>query len=197
MAEKALASLSAPGRKVAGRLGLALFTLVLAFAAHAAPPKKNPSWADLTPAQQQTLQPLAGEWDTLDPARRTKWIGIAKRYPAMSEIEQKRVQTRMSDWVKLTPDQRRVAREQFRKIGKLPPAKREVVTQQWEEYQQLPPDVKKNLAAETKKKTEKIEPRSRAKTAQAKKSTTAPPPVVPAPVVPAPALSSVVPTSAN
>jgi len=192
MAEEALTSLSASGRKFAGRLGLALVTLVFACASFAAPPKKNPSWADLTPAQQQTLQPLAGEWDTLDAARRSKWIGIAKRYPAMSEIEQKRVQTRMADWVKLTPDQRRVAREQYRKIGKLPADKRDVVTQQWEEYQQLPADVKKNLAAETKKKADKIEPRSRTKTAQAKK-----PPVVAPPVVPAPALSSVVPTSAN
>jgi hypothetical protein len=194
MAEETLASLSASGRHVARRLSLVFFALVFACASHAAAPKKNPSWAELTPAQQQTLQPLAGEWDTLDAARRVKWIGIAKRYPAMSEIEQKRVQTRMSDWVKLTPDQRRVAREQFRKIGKLPTARREVVTQQWEEYQQLPADVKKNLAAETKKKTEKIEPRSRAKTAQAKKQK---PPAVTAPVAPAPALSSVVPTSLN
>ena len=192
MAEEALASLNPLRSGVAGRLAVALFALAFACASHAAPPKKNPSWADLTPAQQQTLHPLAGEWGTLDAARRTKWIGIAKRYPAMTETEQKRVQTRMADWVKLTPDQRRDAREQYRKIGKLPPAKREVVTQQWAEYQQLPADVKRNLAAETKKKTEKIEPRSRAKTAQAKK-----PPVIVEPHVPAPALSSVIPTSAN
>ena len=192
MAEEALAPLSAWGRGIASRLGFALFGLVFALASFAAPPRKNPSWAELTPAQQQTLQPLAGEWDTLDAARRSKWLGIAKRYPAMSEIEQKRVQTRMSDWVKLTPDQRRVAREQYRKIGKLPPGKREAVTQQWEEYRQLPADVKKNLAAETKKKTEKIEPRSRAKTAQART-----PPVTAPPGTPAPALSSVIPTSTN
>ena len=192
MAEKALASLSAFCRGTAGRITVALFALAFACASHAAPPRKNPAWTDLTPEQQQTLQPLAGEWNTLDASRRTKWIGIAKRYPAMTEIEQKRVQTRMADWVKLTPDQRRGAREQFRKIGKLPPGKREVVTQQWEEYQQLPADVKKNLATETKKKTEKMEPRSRSKTVQAKK-----PPVTPEPPAPSPALSSVIPTSAN
>lgn len=192
MAEEALAALSASCRGVAARLTIGLFALAFACASHAAPPKKNPAWTDLTPEQQQTLRPLAGEWNTLDASRRTKWIGIAKRYPAMTETEQKRVQTRMADWVKLTPDQRSVAREQYRKIGKLPPGKREIVTQQWEEYQQLPADVKKNLAAETKKKTEKIEPRSRAKTAQAKK-----PPVVPEIQVPSPAFSSVIPTSAN
>lgn len=192
MAEEALAPLSPARRGIAVRLTAALFALAFACASHAAPPKKNPAWTDLAPEQQQTLQPLAGEWNSLDASRRSKWIGIAKRYPAMTEIEQKRVQTRMSDWVKLTPDQRRVAREQYRKIGKLAPAKRETVTQQWEEYQQLPADVKKNLAAESKKKTEKIEPRSRAKTAKARK-----PPVIAEPQIPAPALSSVNPASAN
>lgn len=174
------------------RLSIFLLALFLSCAAFAAPPKQNPAWADLTPEQQQTLAPLAGEWNTLDPARRSKWIGIAKRYPGMTETEQKRVQTRMADWVKLTPDQRRDAREQYRKIGKLPPGKRDVVSQQWEEYQQLPEAVKKNLAVESKKKNDKIEPRSRAKTAQAKK-----PPAVVEPPPPAPAASTAIPTSAN
>ena len=192
MAEEALAPLSPASLGIAVRLTAALLALAFACASHAAPPKKNPAWTDLTPEQQQTLQPLAGEWNALDASRRTKWIGIAKRYPAMTEIEQKRVQTRMTDWVKLTPDQRREAREQYRKIGKLPPAKREEVSQQWAEYQQLPADVKKNLAAETKKKPDKIEPRSRAKTAQAKK-----PPAVSDPQGPAPALSSAIPAPPN
>ena len=194
MAEKALAALSTR-RAPASRLrqaALALFAFLFACASVAAPPKKNPAWTDLTPEQQQTLQPLAGEWNSLDAAKRGKWIGIAKRYPAMTEIEQKRVQTRMSDWVKLSPDQRREAREQFRKIGKLPPGKREVVSQHWEEYQLLPADVKRTLAAESKKKPESIEPRGRAKTAQSKK-----PPVTAEPHTPSPAMSSVIPTSAN
>jgi hypothetical protein len=193
MAEKAGAALNL--RRMPGwvrQAALGLFALVFACASFAAPPKKNPAWTDLTPEQQQTLQPLAGEWGSMDAPRKVKWIGIAKRYPAMTEVEQKRVQTRMSDWVKLSPDQRREAREQFRKIGKLPPGKREVVSQHWEEYQQLPADVKRNLAAESKKKTEKLEPRSRAKTAQSKK-----PPVTAEPHSPAPAMSSVIPTSAN
>jgi hypothetical protein len=155
----------------------------------ASPAKKNPSWSDLTPEQQQTLSPLAGEWNSLDAQRRGKWLGIANRYPAMSPVEQKRVQDRMAAWVKLTPDQRRNAREQYRKIGKLPPAKREVVSQQWEEYQQLPPEVKKNLAAENSKKAEKLEPRKRTKTAQGKKPAATPEPSL--------SPSSVIPTSAN
>ena len=189
MAQKALPALNLirPSfRHWAAGCIAALFCCV-AFAA--GPAKKNPSWTDLSPEQQQTLSPLASEWNTLEPSRRTKWLGIAKRYPAMTPTEQKRVQDRMAAWVKLTPDQRRDAREQYRKIGKLPPAKREVVSQQWEEYQQLPPEVKKNLAAESKKKAEKLEPRKRTKTAQG-----SPPPATPEPAL---SPSSVIPTSAN
>jgi len=196
VAEEALAPLNSFGPCGAAgfgrRVSVALLALFLSCAALAAPPKKNPSWSDLTPEQQQTLQPLAAEWSSLDATRRAKWIGIAKRYPGMTAAEQKRVQTRMSAWVKLTPDQRRNAREQYRKIGKLPPGKREVVSQQWEEYQQLPEAVKKNLAVESKKKADKIEPRRRAKTAQAKK-----PPAAAEPHGPAPALSATIPISAN
>lgn len=208
MAEEALAALTAAAHRFRGpwiRAVLATLALAFACAAGATPPKKSPGWNELTPEQQQTLQPLAGEWETLDASRRSKWIGIAKRYPSMSANEQQRVQTRMADWVKLTPDQRRSAREQFRKIGKLPPEKRESVNQQWEEYQQLPADVKKNLAAENaKKKTEKLEPRNRSAAAKAKKppAEVARPAAPPAPA-PAPASaqssapSTVVPTKAN
>ena len=193
MAEEALPSLKNFGFLRAGsarRFAVALCAVLFCCASLAAPPaKKSPSWSDLTPAQQQTLKPLAQDWDSLDPPRRTKWVGIANRYPAMTPTEQKRVQDRMAAWVKLTPDQRREAREQYRKIVKLPPAKRDVVSQQWEEYQQLPLEVKKNLAAETKKKVDKIEPRSRTKTAQGKKP--------PAPTEPQLSPSSVIPTSAN
>ena len=49
-------------------------------------PKKpaRPAWTELTPAQQQVLAPLAGEWDKLDATRRKKWVAIAKNYPKMT-----------------------------------------------------------------------------------------------------------------
>lgn len=174
-------------RRSLSRLGFVLFTVTFACAAlAAAPAKKNPSWSELTPEQQQILKPLAGEWDTLETSSRTKWLGIAKRYPKMTPTGQKRVQSRMSDWVKLTPDQRRNAREQYRKIGKLPPDKREEFSQQWEEYQQLPDDVKKRLAAEQHRKTVQSAPKQREKAANSAK-----PPTRPAPP-PATALSPTV-----
>lgn len=120
--------------------------LMLAFAATAAvaaPKDKGPQWASLNADQQQALAPLAGEWDKLSQQHKAKWLGIAKRYPAMQPEEQKRVQERMQKWTKLTPEQRWQAREQYRSIGKMAPDRREELRRYWAEYQALPPHEKR------------------------------------------------------
>ena len=105
----------------------ALLVLALCLAAGAAGAQTSkvkggkPAWAELTVEQQHTLAPLKADWESLDPDRRRKWIGIAKRYPGMKPQEQERVQRRMQAWAKLTPEQ-------------------------WAEYQALPPSERQNLA---------------------------------------------------
>jgi hypothetical protein len=121
-------------------------TLLLALAgtaAVAAPKDRGPQWASLNGDQQQALAPLAGEWDKLSKPHKTKWLGIAKRYPAMKPDEQKRVQTRMQKWAKLTPQQRDQAREQYRSLAKISPDRREELRRHWAEYQALPPHEKR------------------------------------------------------
>ncbi len=104
----------------------------------------KPRWADLTLAQQQALAPLAPEWDKLDSFRKKKWLAIGNRYATMKPNEQQRVQERMRDWVKLTPEQRRIARENYARARKLG---RDQKSAHWEEYQQLSEEQKKKLAA--------------------------------------------------
>ena len=118
-------------------LGLALTSAI------GAPKEKGPAWASLTADQQQVLAPLAGEWSKLARDQKTKWLGIAKRYPAMTPLGQKRVQGRMQRWAKLTPEQRWQAREQYRSIGKAAPSRREELRSYWAEYQALPPHEKR------------------------------------------------------
>lgn len=103
----------------------------------------RPLWVELTPAQQQALAPLAGEWDKMDGFRKKKWLAIGNKYAAMKPDEQQRVQERMRDWVKLTPEQRRIARESYARARKLGPDKK---SEEWERYQQLPDEQKKKLA---------------------------------------------------
>ncbi|RJF98830.1 DUF3106 domain-containing protein [Noviherbaspirillum saxi] len=134
------------------------------------PNASKPLWADLTPAQQQALAPLAGEWDRLDVFRKNKWLAIGNKYASMKPDEQQRVQERMHDWVKLTPEQRRLARESYTRTKQLGPDKK---TAEWEQYQQLPDEQKRKLAeaAAAKKKITTLP----SPAAQGKASQTIPP----------------------
>jgi hypothetical protein len=136
------------GKLVGRQLMRALIAAILLFAlaatgAVAAPKDRGPQWASLNVGQQQALAPLAGEWNKLSKPHKTKWLGIAKRYPAMKSEEQKRVQTRMQKWAKLTPQERDQAREQYRSIGKVAPDRREELRRYWAQYQALPPHEKR------------------------------------------------------
>jgi hypothetical protein len=147
-------------------LRAALLALALAFAAGAAaqaPEKPKPAakaaktqtrlaWAELTADQQMILAPLKADWESLEPERRRKWIGIAKRYPTMKVAEQERITRRMQRWAMLSPEQRRQARETYKQIVKVPPEKRGNLRDQWAEYQQLPPQERENLIAEPRRK---------------------------------------------
>lgn len=109
-------------------------------------PQARPVWAELTADQQMILAPLKADWESLEPERRRKWIGVAKRYPTMKIEEQERMQRRMQAWAKLSPEQRRQARENYRRIVKAPPEKRDKLREAWAEYQALPPAERQNLA---------------------------------------------------
>lgn len=101
--------------------------------AKAKAPSRLP-WAELTAEQQQILAPLKADWDSLDLERKRKWLGIAKRYPKMTVKGQERVQRRMQAWAKLTPEQRRQARETYKRLVKSP-EKKQALREQWAEYQ--------------------------------------------------------------
>lgn len=104
----------------------------------------RPLWNELTPTQQQALAPLASEWDKLDNFRKHKWLAIGNKFTKMTPEEQQRIQERMRDWVTLTPEQRRVARESYVRTKKLDSDQKSA---HWEKYQQLSEEQKKKLAA--------------------------------------------------
>jgi hypothetical protein len=106
----------------------------------------KPLWRSLTPAQQLALQPLQAEWDQMDGVRKQKWLQLANRFATMKPEEQQRVQVRMREWAKLTPQQRELARETYARARRIAPDQK---TASWENYQQLTDDQKKQLAAST------------------------------------------------
>ena len=139
-AQPAASSPAQPGAVVAAKP---------AAGAPAKPASNKVQWKELSPPQQVALDPLKAEWDHMEGVRKQKWLEIANRYSSMKPDEQQRVQERMRDWLKLTPEERRVARENYtlsKKIGK------DQKSAQWEQYQQLPEEEKRKLAADAAKK---------------------------------------------
>ncbi len=121
-------------------------------AAQAQTAKQAPAWSELTLAQQHILAPLEAEWDTFDPPRKRKWLGIARRYPKMKREEQERLQRRMREWVSLTPAQRQAARDKYREFEQLPPQERQAVKKKWDEYKEARAAEESRKAAEDAQK---------------------------------------------
>jgi hypothetical protein len=107
------------------------------------------AWSRLTSAEHIALAPFEAQWDSFSDERKRKWIKIASRYPKMSPDAQKRLHDRMSEWVRMTPDQRRVARENYQVSKELP---RETRQNAWKAYQELSPEQKEKLAASERKR---------------------------------------------
>ena len=108
----------------------------------------KPLWRELTPAQQLALEPLRPEWDTIDGVRKKKWLALSRRFGSMNPAEQARVHERMRQWMRLTPEQRNLARENFNKARKLAPGDKAAT---WESYKQLTPVEKQRLAQSARK----------------------------------------------
>lgn len=107
----------------------------------------GPTWTELTPAQQQSLKPLATYWNTISEAQKRKWLEISKNYATLAPDDQKTLHSRMNEWVALSPQQRAQARLNFAKTKELslqltPDEKKE----KWKAYQALSPEEKAGLA---------------------------------------------------
>ncbi|MFC0402720.1 DUF3106 domain-containing protein [Paraburkholderia rhizosphaerae] len=102
------------------------------------------AWSRLTNAEHIALAPFASQWDTFSDARKRKWLKIAARYPKMSPEAQKHLHEQMTEWVRMTPEQHRIARENYQISKGL---SRETRQNAWKAYQELPEEQKERLAA--------------------------------------------------
>jgi len=109
----------------------------------------GPAWADLTPAQRQSLQPLAAQWPGMTEAHKRKWLALSSNYPRMPAAEQAKLHSRMTEWAALTPQQRSQARLNFADTKQLSPDDKKA---KWQAYQSLSPEEKQKLAARAQPK---------------------------------------------
>ena len=101
-------------------------------------------WAELKPAQQASLKPLEHEWPTIEAGRKQKWLELSAGFPKMTSAEQARVQERMAEWARLTPQERGQARLNFQEAKQVPVEDRR---ERWNAYQSLSPEEKQKFAA--------------------------------------------------
>ena len=127
----------------------------------------KPLWRDLSSSQQVALAPLEPQWDRMEGLRKRKWIEMSAKFASMPSLEQQRVHERMRQWMRLTPEQRERARENYSKTSRLAQGDKAA---DWENYKQLSADEKRNLA----------------RTATARKPAPAAVPEAPALIVPMP-----------
>jgi hypothetical protein len=102
----------------------------------------GPKWVELSPTQQNILQPLQNLWPTLEEHRKRKWLAIAKNFPMLSPQAQATAQERMREWAALTPSQRYQARLHFTQSQQL---SNDEKLAKWEEYQSLNEEEKNKL----------------------------------------------------
>lgn len=102
----------------------------------------KPTWQDLTPAQQQSLKPLAANWGGIGEGQKRKWLALSKNYPSLPAPEQAKIHSRMTEWVSLTQEQRTQARLNFAETKKLSPSEKNA---NWQAYQALSPEDRQKL----------------------------------------------------
>lgn len=145
--------LTGPASTLAGIAAVALLVCGLVSGRHAlaqksarpavAAPADGPAWSSLTPAQRAALAPLQNDWQGIEAPRKQKWLDLAARMPAMPAEERLRIQDRMSEWARMTPEERGRARLQFQEARQISPQQRQA---RWDAYLALPAEERRALA---------------------------------------------------
>ncbi len=129
--------------RLCASLLLACLTVIGAAHAQSLPGTGPVAWNKLSAAQRSVLTPLERDWSTISPSQQQKWAELAIRFPALPADERGRVQQRIAEWSRLTPQERASARLNFQEARQLSPQERQ---QQWDTYRALPADQRRALA---------------------------------------------------
>ncbi len=100
-------------------------------------PLVQPLWSDLDPAQRAVLAPFETQWNGWSAAEKRSWVRLADRFPKMSSQARERAEGRIREWAALSPEQRRLARQNYRLARRLAPDERQA---QWERYREMTPE---------------------------------------------------------
>lgn len=100
-------------------------------------------WSSLSAGQRSALGPLERDWGSMSPAQQQKWLEVANRYPKLPADERARLTQRMTDWARLSPQDRARARLNYQEARQASRGDRQ---QYWAEYNALPAEQRRALA---------------------------------------------------
>ncbi len=107
-------------------------------------PLAQPLWSDLSPKQREVLAPFERQWNALPSTSKRAWVKLADRVPKMRAADREKALKRIREWALLTPEQRRLARNNYRLAKTLD---REEISADWEQYSQMTPEQRAVLRA--------------------------------------------------
>jgi Protein of unknown function (DUF3106) len=82
----------------------------------------EPLWTDLNGQQRSVLEPFGAQWNTWSAQEKRVWVSLANKFPQYTPAQQSKAKQRIKDWAALTPEQRRLARSNYRMANQLPKA---------------------------------------------------------------------------
>ncbi len=82
----------------------------------------EPLWTDLNGPQRSVLEPFGAQWNTWSSQEKRIWVSLANKFPQYTPAQQAKAKQRIKDWAALTPEQRRLARSNYRMANQLPKA---------------------------------------------------------------------------
>ncbi len=107
--------------------------LILASLATLAYAAGDREWHRLTAAQQEALMPLASIWAELPAGQRETLLKLGSGYDGLDASGRQRFHRRLLQWTLLTPEQRRLARENYKRLLDMPAAQQARIRQRWQQ----------------------------------------------------------------
>lgn len=107
-------------------------------------PLAQPLWSELNARQREILAPLEPQWNALPSTSKKAWVKLAERVPKMRGADREKALERIREWASLTPEQRRLARNNYRLARKL---ERDEIGADWEQYSRMTPEQQAVLRA--------------------------------------------------
>lgn len=92
-------------------------------------------WSELTAEQQAALAPVAADWNNFPATQQGRLLKVAKGYNKLNLDQRRRVHARLQAWARMTPEQRYVARQNYKKLIELPVRKQAQIKQHWIQVQ--------------------------------------------------------------